>query len=963
MHTRRGSFLLACISMMALMAIVGFALLRNIQLQSDTSTLNQRVLLSQSAAQAGVVHATEQILKDYASDTIAVGSDTSGLPNGQVNLPARQFLQGPYRAPFTAIDAPDRPDFDLNAADADKDVRTEHHLLRPWLNAWCNWDYYWSWSGITHLVGRARYYEPNYYNTTRQPRQPVDTTSFVDLSATLPERSEGMFYDDRFRRIDKDPATARADARYRLRYAVAVEDLNGHLLVNPQAAMKLPDDYRNPPNWVARAGDALASMMVTQDGATYTNTPNVCAHFEHVLLGRGWSGNVDQDAKGFPVTFPLMYRYSDPNDTYGWWHVFQRSWPNGPVANQLFRSKYVLGKKAGGESCYTDDDGHPISHALVGPQMSWWNLHNSIYEGNQDWSSWYNSYSTLFALTPFGRSLVQPKNYPAAYAPARRKWYEGRVNTPFYVNVMTAPPWVIDAMLVAYLPPKYKIYKYTWIQFVMFVGYNQDGGEIWDWNQPNSGMTIDGNRPENNSGAYGRDLLVDTTTRAFAEFGAPQRDATSSPPSAVTGEVIKPDYYIDDPRFGRTVTTGGHTSTVTAYDQIYPGIAWNGDPDKKGEGSDDAGAHIDTDTIGYGYDVHTWQPFVHLDPGGPWGESDWYPNRGTMTSDDWKASDVTTDPPAWFKDPNATRHRFYKYPDPHRLKYQDSYWWDLFCAMSMSISVMRAQWMQYDNGYFGVDNLFPPGQRDPSRYQSIRDLDRQFLAELGESLEQPGTADPATLTSNGTIRAYRHNWRNQWPWGMDTPNFTPWTASNNIKSAKDQSLLHSGDQSKGTGLSDQDRAAVMERVLNDWRMSFFGSSPEYSDGIDPTTHVPNPALEFRPLDFDGDGIVHCSCYQSLTGAPVANPSAVAEAGGRGPKPDPRMYYAPTGCFFTGKSHYFRVISRGEVWDNRLNTILNESTLESVLAVDPEGTNVKDTQSLYQRWHFDTYQGMLPHIRN
>ena len=130
----------------------------------------------------------------------------------------------------------------------------------------------------------------------------------------------------------------------------------------------------------------------------------------------------------------------------------------------------------------------------------------------------------------------------------------------------------------------------------------------------------------------------------------------------------------------------------------------------------------------------------------------------------------------------------------------------------------------------------------------------------------------------------------------------------------------------------------------------------------------NPSLdhadEFRPLDFDGDSQVQCSCYVGGT--------APAEGGGRGPKPGADRYFSLTGNFYIGKSHYFRVWSRGEFYDNRTGAPLQEALLEAVVAADTEAkayareqdpaAPVQDIQILYQRWMFDKYAGQLSRIR-
>jgi hypothetical protein len=202
----------------------------------------------------------------------------------------------------------------------------------------------------------------------------------------------------------------------------------------------------------------------------------------------------------------------------------------------------------------------------------------------------------------------------------------------------------------------------------------------------------------------------------------------------------------------------------------------------------------------------------------------------------------------------------------------------------------------------------------------------------------------------------------------------------------------------------KNRTKVMERILNDYRMSFFGTSPAYQ-------------ATFRPLDFDGDGEVHASCYEintdptkdGLTGAQNATYKTARwqkvdeehPKSGRGPAPtaltpmsadeklafssnkDPDFdgsnpWFCATGSFFIGKSHYYRIWVRGEVYDNLLKKPLLSRTLEHVLAVDPESTidpegnvgyagrpadNIPFIQTLFQRWHLNDVQSELPrHVR-
>jgi hypothetical protein len=908
---------------------------------------------------------------------------------GTRTLPSMQFLDGEFRAPFVSMFAPNSLMGDNNGPEEDDDVREEHNVLRPYQIDW--WaDGEWYNAGWAHYDGRGRYYEPGYYENQRQQTVPVVATKFLNLAAPVPAaRNDAIFFDEQFRRIDTgDQARDRKAARYRLRYAVGVEDLSGHVLANPMADLKVPDDYRQPQPWMARGRDAFASLMGSLGANLYQ-----MGHYEHVFLGRGGSTNVDLDPNGFPITYPLMYRWAETDPTrhiqdnpgygiaYGdaLWESYRKPEGSNGVTDSLYQSRYVKGAKDGGEILYvtggrwqgpSGGGGWPYGteiyqHSTVGPQLSWWNMWYSVAGAGMD-DDQYNQ-RAVYPCTPFGRSLRRTRGYPADYQPALKKWYEGRVDTPFYINLMTAPPAVVSAVVVAYLSPKFKVFKYGSIQFQKYAGKDSLGNDTWTNLGPT--MPLDSTLAANNVRYSGRDLLVDSTFDGFRAFPAPKRFKDSDsletaadwhfswPPPAVDGEVIKPDYYVSDFRLphaarnpdGTVVMNAGAPVQFSHLERCYPGILWNGDSANTGEGSDNMGARVRTDSFGSGYCTYTNLPFVMMGIGNGYGR------YGDLTDPlGWA---TVTPPPGWGSDPND---RAYKYPAG--VRYTDSYWFDILSAFALSVSVTRAQWQEFPTSYRAPVNLFPPGDRDPAQFRTIRDVDRQFLAELGESIDAPGSTGPGALQAAGKIVPYTTTGSNPLFRRFvfsDTDSGTR-LADQNIRTLLTNDLLHNADLS----VSSADRAKVMERVLNDFRMSVFGSSPDYSDGIDPVTGAPTVGMQFRPLDFDGDGVVHCSCYADLD--PSDNPGVPVDTSfplpGHGPKPSDSMYFSVTGCFWMGKSHYYRVWSRGELWDNRLNTILNEAMLESALCVDPEGVSPRDTQVLFQRWHFDKYQGQLTHLK-
>jgi hypothetical protein len=128
----------------------------------------------------------------------------------------------------------------------------------------------------------------------------------------------------------------------------------------------------------------------------------------------------------------------------------------------------------------------------------------------------------------------------------------------------------------------------------------------------------------------------------------------------------------------------------------------------------------------------------------------------------------------------------------------------------------------------------------------------------------------------------------------------------------------------------------MELVVNDWRMSFFGSSGQYPG--------------FRPLDLDDDGRAESSAYTA--GA------ALVDASGAAPEPERR--FSLTGNFVFQKARYLRIFVRGEVFDQLVGRAVAAEDREAVVAIDPDGryrdlnnarisgASALDVRLLYQR---------------
>ncbi|MDO8614347.1 MAG: hypothetical protein Q7T33_01245, partial [Dehalococcoidia bacterium] len=282
---------------------------------------------------------------------------------------------------------------------------------------------------------RGRFIEVNYHNVTRPlpstNPQPVVPTSFLGAAST-PERASGLYLDADLRRLTSGTvADRRSAARYRLRYAVGVEDLSGHLLLNPRGDMNTDwrdaaNDYRRLPPWLDHHAYALHNMALSWASNYWFSYRAVPARLGHVMRGRGNSANADRawaGRVGLPAAFPMMFRWSGPPWTeIGRWHgLFADPDPN--EGGRL----YSYGGSATWEKILrTPPGGHvltptgqspsrPYVHALLGPQLSWFNLIAAIrgptisypykdelcephYQYSSGWGDYWSAYTTLYSL-------------------------------------------------------------------------------------------------------------------------------------------------------------------------------------------------------------------------------------------------------------------------------------------------------------------------------------------------------------------------------------------------------------------------------------------------------------------------------------------------------------------------------------------------------------------------------------
>jgi len=334
--SRRGTFLLICMALVATLTVLAFAFLRTVQSAHTSGDAITRNMLAREAAVEGFHHAAENLMRDYISDPANPVSPGFTRLDDQGIAPFT-CINGAYSGGYSGTQGATSASLDYD------DVAPEHHLYDPMCAFW--WE---GWdpaavafgSGATTNDGRGRYYEPSFYNlasTAASPTAPTIAVPFTNLNlASNPDRADGLFLDQHFVRI---PSTtpilqARQLARFRQRYAVDIIDLDGEFLVNGDPALDYthitttdPNDPTDPyvsvdpvAKHVVATMEAIPqifSFMTWTGGGGFEFGSTGGLRMQHIFQGRGWSSNFDWNTVGMhtPQTFPLQYRANNIRST------------------------------------------------------------------------------------------------------------------------------------------------------------------------------------------------------------------------------------------------------------------------------------------------------------------------------------------------------------------------------------------------------------------------------------------------------------------------------------------------------------------------------------------------------------------------------------------------------------------------------------------------------------------------
>lgn len=908
MHGRRGTFLVFIMAVVTLTTVVVFGFIKAIELQRLEGGGTVSARMAREAALAGLRHAQEELTRDFRARAIAT-----------IDAPGRASFRPrirPYEHDAESVDAGDARTVDQ------VDVAWENRLIEPvWQERIFNFHdlpdplsqfYDWSIGG-----GRGRWYEAGYRSRTGSsgtyppdasaPWFPwndgIDTdgprTGDREAATIAADIADPVCFDAKWNRLVVGPSLsadqARAQARYRLRYAVQVRDLEGTLLVNPDPEIRWQDfTLPSPAQYTGGSAPELRRRRVAQHMHAVPpvmtalgqwrepyQTNNTPAALMHVYLGKGGGFNFARpdptDANPRPTAFPLMYRRADngetnPIDRVG--NVSEFVNTNAAFPSQLYADVVGTASVAGGDQLKATGrpDNSPMGHLLVGPQVSFFGLNRAAFpigENSND-AGGRNPLWLLQAASPFGR--IQEGSGGATP-------YAGDVSTPWRVNLLTAPPAVIRALVYGYLP----------------------------------------------AGACGplkgfANLFNDTTSPAFSQY-APAQSAPLYP---------YPDDDAREPKFR------------------YPGASlFNGD---------NAGT-LQHDSTGEGFLVSRLIPVVDpytLTPVANWkpfdGISTGMRNGGTAIH----AGPGATDTPVIADQYRATGRS--ARIGPHK----DSFWADVLMAFSNAVAIARrahatlphtiydSNWSKAAADPMQVSTWSPVDEADLVAEAALvkpltmEQFDRLFLACLGLEWSDPTAG--TTFLWCGNVQADDTNGLRGTP--TRAVKFT--TSGWSIRSVRDANLATHPEWSEG-----------MELVLNDFRLSFFASEPGY-------------AGTFRPFDFSGDGKATCSGY-ALAGEDLPNGHSADWGTLRWQAADPVNRRGPavaipfciTGSFYIGRSRYWDVTVRGEVYDNHLKKPVSTATLQSAFVIDPTDqatsgstSQLQATNVLYQRWFHNRIHSLM-----
>jgi hypothetical protein len=940
---RAGSLLVFVLGLTAIAVTLAFTFLSSAKLRREQGLGDGLRLLSQEMAREGTAHAIAFLQEDFLRSGRRPASLGSNWRQAFGPIDGHLWRRG---------DAPERPatwfsDFPDNLAAEnlnENDVKMEEPLPEQYQytrefaeglqNPYSSHDGAW-----TYARPMSRYFEAGSFHRDLVGKpisfdltHPQATERCTVLENYVPDLDAPIYYDERLR-----PVATRELARYRLRYAIWADDLESKLLMSAQGP------YLPPANTAPASIPTTADEEGTREMDLAVANGYLHSNVQMELIGMTPVPLIDPS-----TSQPPNLQYRSPSFANCWWlgigHDYGGSSRNyGPLAKFVGTAPWFWGDKT---AKTVAADYNPV---VFDSEPNW--IFESQFPGSSGDTSYISGrgprYSfaddkqagnvssvTYLSLTPFQRTT--------RLTPTPTGFADGYTDTPWQVNLLTAPRPVIQKMFWSLMPK-----------------------EVWTWRY--------GKR-------YHDDRVAGTwTNRTDTHNLYPYYQAIIDLYSAPK---FSPIFAYLGTRYPGTTTTAYNPTptslTKPARPAGLPAAEWNqylGSASNINEWWTSPGFTCPPGLDGARWDSgrgmanaypplqNTRSSFLSGCPvGSLWGTTYEPPSAnvtalttGRIVEDDNNGGFLNWDNGGYWN--------------------SDSYWLDIAQGFLMTVALAQYAHQPFDGRQTAATPakgrpLWPtvPGDTDytgksglpmldtdldgdgvndsPSLLNSIPKIDRQFIKNMGEYPEayatgtRPTAAHYAVYCARGTDLRF-----------LNVPYVRAWQPSATIKSMC----------SASGGANTPEQAALMEMVLNDIRLSLFGSSGQYPD--------------FSGIDFDDNGTVRCSGYTG--GQAAADPST-----GYGPIVPAAQRFSLTGSFVLRQARFFRLIVRGEVYDCLLRTKATaDCNLETVYAIDPLGaiydvsgnpipanrdpnsdgnfsdaTSLNSSRVLMQRWIRNHFQG-------
>ena len=1012
MH-RRGTVFIFILAVLGVIFAVAFGLLSSSRLAAVSAFETDPQVLARQVAREGLDHAIALIELEFRDKSAGVydsDPNTTGVPTQLTDRwrtyfwPIDTHLFG-ADTPWPSDNRPRGHEFsphDIN----ENDVHLENQLGEHYCKVGRSQKTYLARESMYNegkqtATGSARWFEPGLRNDESKRQNPAENPLSFHLAFPLghpvtanPSSEDPAWkHGENWSAVDEpDAQPVRYDAnlratddpsqvRYRLRYAVSVEPLDGHLINT------LPGDY--DPNTPKPTTDVMNPLQPASTATTDTFVKSV--EVDKVRADR-WAAAMTTMAELYcldPYSIDLSFtgrgwkrdaRFINGTNSDLLSHGSLAAMSSGkPIGHMDFDTDDSSGAAMPNwmvDSTFVADRDCTLAHELLGPVPSFQAYNRDIRHT-----------SRMYLYTPFGKA---PRKVDAA-TPAEMadlKWDEGVVDTPWRLNFPTAAPKAISNMLYGYLPQEFRVGDYDRRTTEDFD--KMEGSAQWKnyTSIPLSGSDRRIMLPTRNL----FDLMSDQGY--FNKYGG------------IAGVTSYPGTDVDTPSIWRTdlgkhnwmnsvekfnvprvpVLGSQHPYTFTTFTTITPREEqWPG------------GQRVQLVPSGRG---ETFQsgPGAYGDGGYYYAESYWMDIANGFLHAMAVAQAAWSDrvPSGWLSENRLDRQKFWgNEGPPSAIPDNDkTVPADYFDPPTPPVGNWNHSWTytrDYDvdcNGDGTVDangdNYWrvpdPWDTRLPSAYDSVKDLDRQFVINMSEHWGDFKTGErplarnerrrPLFLYTNSKIAAPGICMWNKF---TDTTSGATWdSVPAEFMQPIAQQLRQDGegndvpfDLTQPTTPVDPANppallpaeGELMELVLNDFRMSFFGASPQYPD--------------FQPIDFSDDGFVRCSAYPN--GFVDADPAT-----GKGRVIDPSKgdrRFSLTGYFVFTKCRYYRVFVRGEVFDTIQNLPVSQSNLEAVYVCDPDGdvwtlnmekpatqtTGMSDSHVIFQRYHTNAYRGFQAHV--